>query len=173
MKTIIITRHAKSDWGNLMQKDYDRPLNERGLKDAPNMGKRLLTRGISIDKVVASTAKRAAQTANLIAAAIEYQLSHIEWHDKLYHAPPTIISEVIYGLDHEWNTVLLVAHNNGVTDFVNSLCAYFTDNMPTCAMAAFNIYGERWEDFATAKKELLFYDYPKSGFDLADGADTI
>lgn len=168
MKTIIITRHAKSDWGNLNQRDYDRPLNDRGLRDAPNMGKRLLKRNLSIDKIVASTAKRAAQTANLIAAAITYDLAKIEWHDSLYHAPPATISEVIFGFNNEWNTVLIVAHNNGVTDFANSLCGYFTDNMPTCAMAAFRIDCEQWSDFPLAKKELLFYDFPKSGFDLTD-----
>ena len=103
------------------QKDYDRPLNPRGLKDAPMMGLRLSKREIDIDLIVASTAKRAAQTALLIAKELDYKKDKILWLDKLYHAQPAIIQDVILEVDDQYQTIMIVCHNNGITDFANSL----------------------------------------------------
>ena len=71
MKSIILVRHAKSDWSNLYLPDIERTLNERGLRDAKKMGQVLLARNINIDLIIASTAKRAAQTAILIANELD------------------------------------------------------------------------------------------------------
>jgi len=161
MKNLILIRHAKSDWSNIGQKDYDRELNERGLRDAPMMGKRLAQRDLNIDLVIASTAQRAAQTASLIATEINYPLDKIQWEDKLYHAQPPIIQDTILETDDTYQTIIVVCHNNGITDFANSLAGVITDNMPTCAIMAFNIDANSWHDFVNAKKTLLFYDYPK------------
>ncbi len=161
MKTLILTRHAKSEWSHLLQKDYDRELNERGLGDAPMMGLRLSKRAQTVDLMVASTARRAAQTALLIADAIQYMQEDILWFDKLYHAQPAVIQDVIEEIEDRFNTILIVCHNNGITDFANSLAGTLTDNIPTCGMMAFTIETDSWSTFAMAKKNLLFYDYPK------------
>jgi phosphohistidine phosphatase len=161
MKKLILTRHAKSDWSNRLQKDFDRELNERGLNDATMMGLRLAKRDIKIDNLISSTATRAKQTALLIANEIKYDQNKIDWIDKLYHAPPYIIQEVVLEVDDNFNTILIVCHNNGISDFANSLTGFVTDNMPTCGMMAFDIETETWAGFETAKKTLSFYDYPK------------
>lgn len=161
MKTLIIVRHAKSDWGNLMQPDFDRELSLRGLRDAPVMGKRLFQKNIPVDQIISSTAKRAAQTAQLIAAEIIYSEADIKWVKELYHAPPHIITEQIFEIDNKVNTAMIVCHNPGITSFVNGQCGNLTDNVPTCAMVAFTVDTDKWEDFSSAKKKLLFYDFPK------------
>lgn len=163
MKTLILTRHAKSDWTDLQQKDYDRSLSARGKHDAPMMGRRLLARGVLPDLIVASTAKRAAETALLIAAELGYDAGNIQWHDTLYHAPPAVIQDVILELDDRYAVVMVVCHNNGITDFANQLAGGVTDNMPTCAMMGFAIDTSDWAGFAMAPKRLWFYDYPKMG----------
>lgn len=163
MKKIILTRHAKSDWTDLQQKDYDRVLSERGKRDAPMMGRRLLDRGVQPDLIVASTAKRAAETALLIAAELGYNDKEIKWYDRLYHAPPAVIEDVILELDDRYEVVMIVCHNNGITDFANQLAGGVTDNMPTCAMMGFIIDASDWASFAMAPKQLWFYDYPKMG----------
>ncbi len=162
MKTLILTRHAKSEWSHLLQKDYDRELNERGLRDAPLMGLRLSKRKLNIDCLISSTARRAEQTVLLIAEVIGFKAESIHWFDKLYHASPSLIQDVLLETDDRYKTILVVCHNNGITDFANSLACVVTDNMPTCGMIAFTIDTDSWSDFATAKKTLLFYDYPKN-----------
>lgn len=163
MKTLIITRHAKSDWSNLYLKDFDRELNERGLRDAPMMGKRLLNRNIQLELIVSSTAKRAAQTAKLIAKEINYSSSNIQWEETLYHAPSAIIQETIFGISNDLNAIMIVCHNPGITDFVNIITNNMIDDMPTCGMCALQFDIEKWEDLPTAKTQLLFYDFPKNG----------
>ncbi len=165
MKTLILTRHAKSDWSNLNQRDFDRALNERGLHDAPMMGKRLAKRDMTIDQIIASTAKRTEQTALLVAAEINYNPERIMWVDKLYHASASTIENVLLESDDCFNTILLVCHNNGVTDFANSLSGIVTHDMPTCSMMAFTMNIGSWAEFPISKKTLLFYDYPKKNDD--------
>ena len=162
MKTLILTRHAKSEWGDLLQKDYDRTLNERGLRDAPLMGLRLSKRNLRIDALISSTAKRAEQTTLLIAASLGFNTERIHWFDTLYHASPSVIQDVLMETDDRYDTVLVVCHNNGLTDFANALAGDVTDNIPTCGMMAFTIDTVCWSDIAMAKKTLLFYDYPKN-----------
>ena len=162
MKTLILVRHAKSDWSHLHQNDFDRELNERGLRDAPMMGKRLLNRNIHVDLLVSSTAKRAAKTAKLIAKELKYASGEIQWEDSLYHAPPSIIQDSIFSISNKINTLMIVCHNPGITDFINLLTNNLLENMPTCGMCALQIPVEKWEDFPTAKTQLLFYDFPKN-----------
>jgi len=163
MKTLLLCRHAKSDWSNLYQADYDRSLNERGLHDAPMMGQRLAARGFHPDLMVASTAQRAAQTATLLSGPLGYPAADIQWEKPLYHAPPRVIRDLIFSIPNSVQHLLVVCHNPGITDFVNSLCGHITDNLPTCGMAAFYIDTERWEDYPQAKVSLYFYDFPKNG----------
>jgi phosphohistidine phosphatase len=162
MKTLIIVRHAKSDWNHLQQKDFDRDLNERGMRDAPMMGKRLLNRHIQVNLLVSSTAKRAAKTAKLIANELRYASTEIQWEDSLYHAPPSMIQAAIFGVSNHINTLMIVCHNPGITDFVNLLTNNLIENMPTCGMCALQFPIEKWEDLPIAKAQLLFYDFPKN-----------
>jgi phosphohistidine phosphatase len=161
MRTFILTRHAKSDWGDISKTDFERTLNTRGLHDAPMMGKRLLERGLPLDLIVSSTAIRAKQTALGIAKAIGYPENAIQWYDNLYHAPPSEIQQVINSIDTRFQHILLVGHNNGITDFANSICGHITDNMPTCSMIGFETEADEWSDMPKAESQVLFYDYPK------------
>lgn len=161
MKTLILTRHAKSDWGNLRLDDYDRELNDRGFRDAPEMGRRLLERGVQLDVMVSSSAKRAEQTSTLLANAMAYPIEKIQWDGKLYHAPIYIIDEVVYALPNHVNIAMIVCHNPGITQFVNSVAGIVTDDLATCGMVAFTLDTDEWETFRQVKSKLLFYDYPK------------
>ena len=164
MKILGLLRHAKSDWSNLYLPDYDRELNERGLRDAPTMGQRLVQRGFKPDLIVASSAKRAAQTALLIAHELNYNLEQIVWKDTLYHAPPKTIEETIFSTSSHLNSLMIVCHNPGITEFINQQCGFLTDNVPTCGMAAFNYNTLDWTSYPLAQCELNFYDFPKNGF---------
>lgn len=161
-RTLVLIRHAKSSWDNATQKDFDRPLNERGEADAPEMGKRLKNLGVVPDLIIASTAKRAKQTAKKIADAIGYDKEKIQWEEKLYHCVPAVFEDVIYGIKDKVKTVFIVAHNPGITDFVNQLSdAFVIDDMPTCGVVGAHLKVAEWNEFSKAKKEVFLFEYPK------------
>lgn len=162
-RTLVLIRHAKSDWGNATLRDYDRPLNARGLRDAPALGKRLQEKDFLPDLIVASTARRAAETARLVAEGMEFPEEKIQWEDTLYHAPPSVMEDVLFGLEDRVKRVFLVAHNNGISEFARQLLPSLPiDDMPTCCAVAIEMEAERWTDLPLAKKTLLFIDTPKN-----------
>lgn len=157
-----MVRHAKSSWADPGQKDYDRPLNDRGERDAPAMGERLKKLGIKPDIVISSTAKRAAQTAKKIAKGIGYDKDAIKWYEKLYHCTPDIYEEVIYEIEDDINTVFIISHNPGTTQFVNELSGeFFVDNVPTCGVVGAEFEADSWTDFSTVNKKIILFEYPK------------
>ena len=162
MKTLLIIRHAKSDQ-SFFRNDFERPLNERGKQDAPVIAKRLIDKNIGIDAFVASPAKRAKKTAELFCETYKGNAENIFFISALYNAPANVFYEVIKQLNDTFNTVAIFAHNPGITYFANLLVNDFRiDNMPTCAVFAVQISVSHWKDFAKAKKEFLFFDYPKN-----------
>lgn len=162
MKTLIIVRHAKSSWDNIGQDDKERPLNDRGKKDAPEMAKRLKEKGIKVAAFVSSPAKRARRTARYFAEVYGFGKKEIVLADELYEATPANFYNVVEGLKDSWDTVAIFSHNPGITSFVNSLTNVHVDNMPTCGVFAIAISTDKWNDFKDSNKQFLFFDYPKS-----------
>lgn len=162
MKTLILVRHAKSSWNEAGLSDIERPLNERGKKDAPEMAARLRKKGLTIDKLVSSPAERAFRTARIFAKEFEIKKDEIQVEKILYGAIPSRFEQVISSLKDKWNTVLFFSHNPGITDFANKLTNVHTDNIPTCGIFAVQANVDSWNDFAKAEKSFLFYDYPKN-----------
>ncbi len=161
MKQLFIIRHAKSDqrfWGN----DFERPLNDRGKTDAPSVAKRLKDKGIIVDAWISSPAVRAKKTAEAFVKTFNSDPEEIVFVSALYHAPPEVFYDVIKGLPDNLNSVAIFSHNPGITYFVNLLIeGVRVDNMPTCAVFAVRAEANRWGDFSSSKKELLFFDHPK------------
>jgi len=162
MKQLFIIRHAKSSWDIGVLNDFDRGLNQRGHTDAPAMAKRLIDKNIAIDLFVSSTAKRALTTATYFAEAYHKVEKDILKVDELYHAIPTIFYNTIAAISYTLNSVAVFSHNPGITEFVNELTKTQIDVMPTCGIFAMNVHTKSWADFKSAKKDFLFFDYPKS-----------
>jgi len=162
MKTLILVRHAKSDWSHEGLGDLERPLNERGKKDAPEMAKRTKKQIPKIDLIVSSNAKRARKTAKYFAEEYKYDKDDIRVEPKLYQDVPSAYAEVILSLPGKADTVAFFAHSPTITDYANSLCHVRTDGIPTCGVFAVQANVDNWTAFARAEKEFLFYDYPKN-----------
>ena len=165
MKTLLLVRHAKSDWGNAGLDDFDRPLNERGKKDAPVMAERLLDKKIKIDAFIASPAKRAKKTASIFASAYKKDKDNIIFKDELYGAPENVFYDVITAMDNKFDSIAVFSHNPGITGFANLLTTTRIDNIPTCGVFAIKADCNKWFGFKDAKKDFLFFDYPKSGLE--------
>ena len=161
-KILLVVRHAKSSWEIGTLNDFERPLNDRGKKDAPVMAQRMLERKIPIDAFVSSPAKRAKKTAELFSETYGKPEDAIVYVSMLYNATDEDFYEVVGHLDDSFNTVAVFSHNPGITAFVNTLTdAENIDNMPTCGVYAIKVHLNKWTDFKKAKKEFLFFDYPK------------
>lgn len=164
-RILVLIRHAKSDWAISNQTDFERPLNARGKRDAPEMGKRLKKKKVIPDLIISSPAVRAATTAKLIAAEVGYDEGRIRWVDKLYHCQPDVFEDVLTAGDipDDVKTVLIFAHNPGISQFAYeaapSLNVY---DMPTCAMVGLTFKAEHWSGFSAASRIGLFFDFPKN-----------
>ena len=162
MKSLIFIRHAKSSWDDAAVADFDRPLNKRGTNDADVMAKRLIKRIDKIDAFISSPALRAKTTAEKFITAYGKNKNDIIFGRGLYHSSEFYFGELINKIDDSFNTVAIFSHNPGITDFVNTLTASITtDNMPTCGIFAVKATIDSWKEFAKAKKDFQFYDYPK------------
>jgi phosphohistidine phosphatase len=168
MKTLILVRHAKSSWEVAGQNDFDRTLNDRGKKDAREMAQRLKEKGLKPDLFVSSPDKRAHRTAKYFAQIFKTDKEDIVLIDRLYEAPLEAFQEVVGGLNKKHDIVLLVAHNPGITTFVNTLTDVHTDNMPTCGVFAVQTDAEDWKAFTDVTKKFLFFDYPKNPLEQLD-----
>src|SRR5665647_1784759 len=160
MKTLLLIRHAKSDWDNILS-DFDRPLNERGKHDAPIMAKRIKDRKIEIDAFGSSPAKRAKKTAELFMHEYDVKEKKLLFVPSLYEASSNDFYNAVFDLKDKFDTVAIFGHNPGITDFLNSLSCTTIDNMPTCSVYALKIKTKNWVDFKKADKDFLFFYYPK------------
>lgn len=160
MKKTIFIRHAKSDWENPWLDDHDRPLAERGLKDAPRMAKNLKKRDLKPDIFLSSTALRAAETARITAKELNFPEEEICFEKNLYHASPGTILKYIHLQKDSKNTLLLVGHNPGLNELISYLGGKI-ENLPTSGQFGFILKSEHWNDFKPGKVEFWFVDYPK------------
>ncbi|UCD25855.1 MAG: histidine phosphatase family protein [Gemmatimonadota bacterium] len=161
MKTLSLVRHAKSSWKDRTLADHDRPLNKRGKRDAPRMGRRLAKSGVRPDLIVTSTAVRARLTAETIATEIGYPVAHIMMDQEIYHAGTNGLLDLIRSLGDANDHVMLFGHNPDITELVNCLTDTYLENVPTCGIAHIRFDTNSWTNVGSVAAELLEFDYPK------------
>jgi phosphohistidine phosphatase len=159
MKKLFLIRHAKSDW-SFDLKDFDRPLNPRGMKDAPQMGKHLKSNHIHPDLIMSSSANRAISTARLIANEIGYPLNDIQENDNVYHASPQDILKQIWKVDDKIDTLFVFGHNPGLSELVEYLSDEPTE-LKTCCVAVLKLEVEQWAALVSGTCILEDYLSPK------------
>lgn len=159
--TLTLVRHAKSSWDHVGLQDFDRPLNERGLRNAPEMGKRLAKRGDTPDVIISSPAKRAMTTAEMIADEIGFDKNNILREPAIYAAGLSTLVDIVTGIDDGYQSAMLVGHNPGFTELCNYLCAVRIDNVPTCGIVQIKFRTNAWHTIAKHDGEMIDFDYPK------------
>jgi len=162
MKTLTLLRHGKSSWSNNGLSDHDRPLSPRGERDAPRMGARINEAGIRPSLIMSSPAVRAWTTAKTIAKEISYPIEFLHREEELYLAGVDRLLDLLARQDNAFNSVMVVGHNPGLTEFANYLLPEITDNIPTCGIVALNIETDDWELRERKNTHLLLLDYPKN-----------
>jgi len=140
--------------------DKDRPLNDRGKREAPKMGKRLAKRAVKPELIVSSPAVRALATAKIIARKLDYKLKEIVVDDRLYPGDADKLLTVIHRLDNELKRVMLFGHNPALTDLAHRLSSEIV-HMPTCAVAKFKFRAKSWSSVRKSKLAKVALDYPR------------
>jgi phosphohistidine phosphatase len=146
MKMLYLVRHAKSDWENQDQKDFDRSLNDRGRKEAPEMASKLKERGIIVDLLLSSPALRTLSTSKLFAEILGYPENEIKTERRLYNAEPNTMLSIIQKTSDDIQSLMIIGHNPGVTELVNSLLGTILESMPTCGIVAGKLNIQSWQD---------------------------
>lgn len=159
MKRLFIIRHAKSSWDDPSVDDFHRPLNERGMNDAPFMGQLLKERNILPDIIITSPAKRAEQTAECIAKEINFKKT-ITPNQYLYDAYVTSLQETISYIYDAHDTAFLIGHNPGVSALAYMYCD-MKENLPTCSIVEIEFDCDSWMDADKKNAKLISYEYPK------------
>jgi len=152
MRRLFLVRHAKSSWGEPSLPDRERPLNDRGKRDAPRMGKRLAELGVKPDVILSSPAKRAFRTARILAGELGYRVEDIHVDKRLYAAEADVLLRVIRELGDGEKCVMVVGHNPELTELAHRYSGAIT-HMPTCAVAEFAFAADSWPDAVIAKPE--------------------
>jgi len=157
MKTLLLARHAKSDWGDPSVRDHDRPLNARGRRDAPAMARRLAQEGVLVQHIVSSTALRARTTADAYATHARREVADAA---SLYAASARTILAVAASLPDEASVAMLVGHNPGMADAVAELTGQFVQ-FPTCAVAECAVDVESWSELIEGSGALVSVRTPR------------
>jgi len=158
----MLVRHAKSSWHDDTLADHERPLAERGERDAPRMGERLRVRGDHPALILTSSAKRALATAERIARAIGYRQRALRIEPVLYLADPETILGVIGAQDDALDHLMIIGHNPGLTELVDLLVPDLRlDNLPTSGIVAIDSTARRWAELGSPNASVAYFDYPK------------
>lgn len=165
MKKLYLIRHAKSSWAEMNQKDIERPLNKRGLHDAPLMGQLLKNKGMIPEMMVSSPAVRAFTTAQIIAKELDYDVDLIYRESQIYEATLKDMLDVIGSLPDNIYAAMIFGHNPTFT----YLCNYFGEelmNLPTCGVISIESSAKSWADVNEHNAKVVRLDFPKMYFSI-------
>jgi len=161
MKTIYLVRHAKSSWKYPNLDDFERPLNKRGRINAPFMGKVLQKLKVTPDLVISSPANRAATTARIIAAAINYPLENIRYSESIYEFSENALIHVVKQIDDTVNKAMVVGHNPAINGLANYIGDQPIGNIPTSGVYCVKLDISSWAKISEHCGKLEFFEFPK------------
>ena len=159
MKKLIIIRHSKSSWKDLSLTDFNRPLNGRGKSDGPLMADYLKIKFNKIDYLHSSSSVRTFETSKYFIKQIEFE--KVEYDDSLYHCSATSILNMITSYSDNYQSVMIIAHNPGLTNLINNITNISLDNLPTTGLAEIEFNINSWSDISYENSNLVDLKFPK------------
>ena len=160
MKTLSICRHAKSTW-RFDTNDVYRPLNQRGIGDAPAMARNFS--GKQPDAILSSPAVRAYSTALAYVVENNWPFDLLKLEERLLHTSTTEHFELVESLDDKLNNVFIVGHNPGLEDFAEHLCQRSMFTMITAARLSVTFKMQSWRELRQSKAKIQSFTTPKCG----------
>ena len=164
MKTVYFVRHAKSSWADMSLDDIDRPLNKRGLRDAPFMASVLKGKGVIPNAIISSPANRAFTTATYFAKELNIPKEKIKQEPRIYEAMTSEVMDIVQNLPEAYKLVLVFGHNPTFTTIANLFSDNYIANLPTCGIFRVDANVESWSQFNDTSGKLTELHYPKQYF---------
>jgi phosphohistidine phosphatase len=161
VRTLYLTRHAKSSWDDPRTDDFNRPLNDRGAHDAPAMADLFKKRGEPVDRIVSSPAVRAMSTARVFAKALDHPEARIVQDKTIYLATVEMLLRVVNLLPDDAERVMLFGHNPGLSELTEYLSDGDVGELPTCATVRIDLPVASWGEASMGLGTLVWYDHPK------------
>ena len=161
MKTLYIVRHGKSAWGDPDLKDHDRILLPKGIKKTGKIANFLLGKKIKPELLISSSAKRAVETAVILAKKLNYPEENIKTESNIYYQGTDFLFDLLHALPDEISSVMLVGHNPTFSNFANKFLDKRIDDLPTTGTVSVSFETDRWEDILLAAKKTNFVVVPK------------
>ncbi len=159
MKTLIFSRHAKSSWSDISLSDIERPLNQRGRRDAPVMARKVQEKISHIEFCVMSPSQRTRETAAYYQEVFDFD--QVEVVQRLYHASIDDVLDTISMLDDQYNSAILFGHNPTFTFLYDHFAHDDLDNLPTSGVFFVQSRAQSWSDIDTTNSEVVALLYPK------------
>lgn len=160
IKTLYIMRHAKASWDYPELPDYDRPLTESGMINSKKIATELQNRNVSVELIICSYAKRSHDTARIIATGINYPVEQIEVCNDIYEGDTDDFFKLIFQVNDDITSLMIVGHNPTVTQFVNLFVKTRIDILPTSGLFSLNFETENWLDITKSRVKTGFYLFP-------------
>lgn len=161
MHLLTLVRHAKSSWDHPTIDDFERPLNERGQRDAPRMAERV-KRALGVpDRLVSSPAVRAITTARVFAETFGLAPTEVDEQARIYEASAESLLDIVRLFDNRHRHVMLFGHNPGLTELAHLLARCSFDDLPTCAAVQVGFDVALWSDVDEGGGTQRFYAFPK------------
>lgn len=164
-KKLLLMRHAKSSWDNRELRDFDRPLNKRGERDAPKMGRYLKDLNFVPDQIFSSPAIRAKMTTLFVIQEINFPKSAVTWNENLYYDGPEAYFNAIKNADDQSEMVMTVGHNPMTEDVISELSGHTAEKaIKTATIACFEFKTDSWKHIRYGADALKWIIGPKESY---------
>jgi phosphohistidine phosphatase len=160
-RQLFIVRHGKSDWSDPELRDIDRPLKNRGVQNAYAMAGFLKEKGYKPELMISSPAARALNTATIFFREMEMIPDRLIVDERMYHAGPREIMEIIAGVPDKFQSVMIFGHNPCFTQLANLFLTDHIYNIPTAGVVFLNFAMGKWQDITKTKPVDHFFEYPR------------
>ena len=161
LRNICFVRHAKSSWDDARLRDFERPLNSRGKRDAPFMANKMIELHNVCDLVITSPAVRAQTTARIFADAANIAEDGFRMDERLYEASVAEVVAVVQEQDARFKSIFVFGHNPSMTVLANCFAGVDIDNVPTCGVIQAKTMVSSWSDWTPEVSAFVGFYYPK------------
>ncbi len=157
MKTLLLIRHAKAEWGEVHQPDVERTLSERGERQAHDIAKQIKSEALTPDFILSSGAKRTQMTTQILTAGMDCSMQQVQWCDNLYLAELNVLFDAAQQADDAHQTLAIVAHNPGLSELADHLLGKPVSDMSTASVIAITWAVQHWSDISASAGTLRAY----------------
>ncbi len=161
-RQLFIVRHGKSDWSDPELRDIDRPLKNRGVRNAYAMAGFIKEKGLKPEIMISSPAARALNTASIFFRVLEMKQDELIVDQQLYHASPGEIMDILTGVPDRYRSTMIFGHNPSFTQLANVFLTEHIYNIPTAGLVFLNFKMDKWQEISKTKPVDYFFEYPKN-----------